>query len=365
MIGQYSQSSDAIAENLSFRDVVEVAEVFTLPDTDGDALVEIVGHIQKTQDERKFLMRVSTQNERKTLAFELDVDDVKKFIKVFEDSAGRCTYKVSIAQDSIIKLIYRASTLATNILPETEGARKPAPIAPWRYDLGRQFAPDHATQNDHVPQVQSTHTQYAFPYSGQDPTPYTGGQAALYQTEQYDQNRLAEYPPFSSGLYAQPTYGQLVQNAPFQITQPISTQDAAPYTSGQRGQYPPAQYDQYTSREYTHLTSGHDQQSTHGQPAAYAFNQYNQQISIQDSLPYSSRQPIQYQPAQYEQNIHGGYIPSTIEPYALPAQGQQTQHAATHYRGDSSGQNLNYLVNQYDSPQYQAATFSPSYQQTP
>ncbi len=234
MTGRKSPSSHGERETGSFQDVVDESEVFSPPKASGEPLAEYVGRIQKSEDQDKFLLLMPSSNEWGELALEMNIDEVQEFKLVFEDSAGRKTYKVWVPSDSALKLVFRASDLPSSILMEKDSIRKHEPIAPWRYDLGRQYAPYQYTQQAPGRQAQYDHpTQY-----GQ----YTPSQYMQHETSQYTQYAPSRYTTqYGPTQYGQYTPSQYMQHETSQYT---------PYYPNQYVQYDPAQYGQYTPSQY-------------------------------------------------------------------------------------------------------------------
>jgi hypothetical protein len=128
----------------SFAAVVAQSEQFALPAVADERLAEFAGRICKSGSEGTFVLLTAAGDPWGDLALELRTDQVRNVELLFEDSAGRRTYRVWVAAEGEVKLAFRAIDFVSRVLAAQNPAapQEPEPVAPWREDLARPVVPD-------------------------------------------------------------------------------------------------------------------------------------------------------------------------------------------------------------------------------
>ena len=360
MAEQQSPGTRAERETRTFRDVIEGSESFSLPEAAGGAMVEFVGRIQRWEQGR-FVLLLPPHDDWGVLAVELDIADVHEAEPIFEDSAGRSSYRVLVPSGSLVKLVFRAPDLVARLVAQRDRPEMPEPLAPWRVDLGRRdpdpYAPagtgPHQQRPYGQPAAPPAHQQQ--PYStlpglqqdadyypepvprqrarygpaGHDPAYYqpheagyhpqqatygpAGHDHGLYQPYQAEHDP-GLYQPHETGPYAQPVQGQRVRYGP--AGRNPARYDTGPYPSYQAG-HDPGLYQPYEA-------GYHPQQAAYGpgghDPAQYDTGLYQPYQAGHDPAHYQHSEPGTYgpashDPAQYDPAVHGHGTPSQYDQY--------------------------------------------------
>jgi hypothetical protein len=243
MTKRRSPASSSERDPGSFGGLVEGSELFSPPEAASDSQVELVGRVVRLEEEDKFLLLVPSGETWGELAVEIKLEQVLHSELLFEDSAGRQTCRVRIPAGTVVKLVFRATELATRLQAKAP-ARKQEPIPAWRYDLARQpQAPaardDPAARGGYAP--------------APSPPSYAPGQPVRYAPAPYPGYAPAPVPEpqllYYPAQYTQPAPGQLWQYVPG--GQPgcapggqagYTPAPYAPYPAGQYGLYYPYPY---------------------------------------------------------------------------------------------------------------------------
>jgi len=353
MAEQQSSGTRAEGDTRPFRDVIQASESFSLPEASGGAMVEFVGRVQRWEQGR-FVLLLPPHDDLGVLAVELDVGDVHEAEPIFEDSAGRSSYRVLVPSGSLVKLVFRAPDLVARLVAQRDRPEMPEPLAPWRVDLGRRD-PDPYAPAGTGPRQQRPYGRPAAPpahqqqpYStlpglqqdaGYYPEPVPGQRArygpaerdpALYQPYQAGHDP-AYYQHYEAGPYAQPGYG----------THPAQAEP---------GSYDPAHYQHYEAGPY--VQPGYGTHPAQVEPGPYdpAHNQHYEAVPY--AQPGYGTHPAQVEPGSYDPAHYQHY---EAGPYAQPGYGT---HPAQ-YRNYEAGTHGHGTPGQYD--QYPASEYGPTY----
>lgn len=118
------------------RNELEHTEVFTPPDVGGKPPVTLTGRIANCENKRKFVLVMPARNDSANLALEIDLHDVLEEELVFQDSAGRKSYRVRVPANAVVKAIIRAADVERSVRVEERAAYREEPVAPWNMELG-------------------------------------------------------------------------------------------------------------------------------------------------------------------------------------------------------------------------------------
>ena len=116
--------------------ILDRSPAYALPRAGTTAPVELQGRLARSESDGKAILLIRSPNEWGELAVEFNSADVLKAALVFEDSAGRRTYRLQVAGECALRPIFRAADFAARILVEKEQPRQ-EPLIAWRADLER------------------------------------------------------------------------------------------------------------------------------------------------------------------------------------------------------------------------------------
>jgi hypothetical protein len=328
MAKQQSAGTQAHGDRRPFREVIEASERFALAEVSGGAMVEFVGRVQRWEQNR-FVLLLPPQDDWGVLAVELDVGDVQAAEPIFEDSAGRKTYRVLVPSESLARLVFRAPDLAGRLAAQRDRTETPEPVAPWRYDLARQDPIQHAKPTRLAP-------VRAVPTGQRPPDPYAPVETRPQQPISYGQ--VATPQPYlprtatpshlqqDAGTYRQPVHGQRPGYGPAGydpgLYQPVEPGHGGPagydpglYRPVEPG-YDPARY-QPGEPGYG-APAGHDPayyqpvEPGYGAPAGYDPAYYQPGEPGYGAPP--GYDPARYQPVEPDSDAPAGYDPAYYQP---------------------------------------------------
>ena len=126
--------------NTGLTAVLQRSPVFVLPEAEGEAPVELSGRLARPATKGRLILLMPSRSPWGELAVELKIEDVMESSLLFEDSAGRKTYRLRVAAGCTMTAVFRASDFAARVL--VESAVPAEPPATWRTDLARPYPQD-------------------------------------------------------------------------------------------------------------------------------------------------------------------------------------------------------------------------------
>ncbi len=127
-----------------FAEVVKNAETFTGEVPKTKLSVEFTGNILKSAEKGKFILQLPGGYPGGGQCMEMNIDDIEDHDLVFEDSAGRKTYKVRLPEDAEIKVLGPAAAKAgsfVNTRATAAAAANPLEAAKRPDQIKSQFEP--------------------------------------------------------------------------------------------------------------------------------------------------------------------------------------------------------------------------------
>ena len=124
-----------------FENVINSSEVFSKREFPEKGIVEFIGRVQKSDEKGKFILRILSGVPGFEHILEMDVRDVKEYESIFEDSAGRKTFRIRLPQDALIKLILPGEGIPKQFEPKQFDPKQFDPKSdPKQFDP-KQFDP--------------------------------------------------------------------------------------------------------------------------------------------------------------------------------------------------------------------------------
>ena len=94
-----------------FDEIVARAEFYTAATPQAPNLMEITGRVEQSKEKGKFILAVPTGIPNSDQILEMDIQDVKDYEMIFEDSTGHKTYRLRVPQDAPIKFTVTSAQL--------------------------------------------------------------------------------------------------------------------------------------------------------------------------------------------------------------------------------------------------------------